>query len=127
MKVARVMYGVGVAMIMLTACVAADEEKHARGLNHVFITGKSGCSKCDGAGDKHDLMLTTKGGIRFVLKGEGSQYATVHKIRNKGKTITVRLVGRIVEKTGSDKRTYLECKVRDIAVKDKSVDLPTGQ
>ena len=85
----------------------------------VTVSGTSACAQCEGIADKgHDVALMTDASINFVLKGQGSQYDSVHKVRKQGVPITAILAGPIVPKENAEGFAYLEAQVLSIQVSE---------
>jgi len=105
----------GLALVLaFSAGALAKEEKKAETKT---ISGKSGCSECDGitkAG--HNILLTDKDGNRWVLIGDSDSYKEAHKVRMDGKKMTATLAGDPVTKKGEDGKDYKEVKVSDVKV-----------
>ncbi len=105
----------GLALVLaFSAGALAKEEKKA---DTKTISGKSGCSECDGvvkAG--HNILLTDKDGNRWVLIGDSDSYKEAHKVRMDGKKMTATLAGEPQVKKGEDGKEYKEVKVSDVKV-----------
>src|SRR5438093_6371330 len=80
----------GLALVLaFSAGALAKDEKKA---DTKTITGKSGCSECDGVTKAgHNILLTDKDGTRWVLIGDSESYKEAHKVRMDGKKMTATL------------------------------------
>ncbi|HEV8292158.1 MAG TPA: hypothetical protein VGP94_09550 [Tepidisphaeraceae bacterium] len=105
----------GLALVLaFSAGALAKDEKKA---DTKTITGKSGCSECDGVTKAgHNILLTDKDGTRWVLIGDSESYKEAHKVRMDGKKMTATLAGDPVTKKGEDGKEYKEVKVSDVKV-----------
>ena len=105
----------GLALVLaFSAGALAKEDKKAETKT---ITGKSGCSECDGVTKAgHNILLTDKDGNRWVLIGDSDSYKEAHKVRMDGKKMTATLAGEPVTKKGEDGKDYKEVKVSDVKV-----------
>ena len=112
-----ILTALGLALVLaFSAGALAKEDKMAESKT---ITGKSGCAECDGVvkhGDAMHIMLTDKGGTRWVLIGDSASYKEAHKARMDGKTMTATYAGDPVTKKGEDGKEYKEVKVSDVKV-----------
>jgi hypothetical protein len=103
-----------VLVLAFSAGALAKDEKKA---DTKTISGKSGCSECDGVTKAgHNILLTDKDGTRWVLIGDSDSYKEAHKVRMDGKKMTATLAGEPQVKKGEDGKEYKEVKVSDVKV-----------
>ena len=101
-------------VLAFSAGALAKEEKKAETKT---ISGKSGCSECDGVTKEgHKILLTDKDGTRWVLIGDSDSYKEAFKVRMDGKKMTATYAGDPVTKKGEDGKEYKEVKVSDVKV-----------
>jgi len=113
MKSILIALSLGLVLAFSAGALAKDEKK----AETKTISGKSGCSECDGitkAG--HNILLTDKDGNHWVLIGDSDSYKEAHKVRMDGKKMTATYAGEPQVKKGEDGKEYKEVKVSDVKV-----------
>lgn len=102
----------GALMLGLFSSATMAADKSAK-----TITGKSDCATCSGVTKAgHNIMLTDKDGMRWVLIGDSESYKKAHEVRHDEKKMIATLAGEPVTKKDDNGKEYKEVKVSDVKV-----------